>query len=471
MLRTIFAAFLGVCGLANAAYAGGFTAARFGGEHGHAAADHPTSLYFNPAGLSLGVGTRLYIEGLFVYRTAEYDRPEAAIDNPGGGTPDDAIDANAGTARLSNNIIAPFVGVVSDLGVPNLGVGLGLYAPFGGQAEWDQNPDFADNDMYPGAVDGVQRWAVIEGQQRALYVTLAGAYRLPGPRLSFGLGVNLVRLETDTIRARTVAGTDDLVAGTTLVEGRSLLDVTATTFSVGAGVIWQPIDALHVGLSYQSQPGFGEVELAGNLRNRFGNGPESDTAVIMTQSLPDIVRLAARYEATPEVELRLSADYQRWSVFDKQCVMEDSPDSDCALTATGGVGVGAQGVIVNIPRDWQDTYSVRGGVSFWVNPRLETTFGLAFDSNAVPDENIDPALMDMSKVVAGLGARMILGDGTFEITANVNEVFYFEREVDARDRDDMGDAIAPDSPSRNPDGGGVYNQNILLGSLALQANF
>src|SRR5687768_3661199 len=73
------------------AAAGGFSTARFGGEHGNAASDSVTSLYYNPAGIAMGdPGTHVYVEGLFAYRTVNYNRDPAAIDNPGDGTPTDA---------------------------------------------------------------------------------------------------------------------------------------------------------------------------------------------------------------------------------------------------------------------------------------------------------------------------------------------------------------------------------------------
>ena len=43
---------------------GGFAVARYGGEHGNPATEHPTAIYFNPAGLALGTGWRIYAEGI-----------------------------------------------------------------------------------------------------------------------------------------------------------------------------------------------------------------------------------------------------------------------------------------------------------------------------------------------------------------------------------------------------------------------
>ena len=72
---------------ASVAHAGGFSTARFGGERTHAASDQLGTIYYNPAGLAHGHGTRGLVEGLFAYRTASYDRDAGAIHNPGTGTP------------------------------------------------------------------------------------------------------------------------------------------------------------------------------------------------------------------------------------------------------------------------------------------------------------------------------------------------------------------------------------------------
>src|SRR5690606_32652194 len=188
LLRAVFS----VAVMAGTAHAGGFSTARFGGERTHAASDQLGTIYYNPAGLAYGSGTRGVIEGLFAYRTIEYTRPVGAIDSPDdpNGTPVDGVGANAGTATLANMLASPFVGFATDAGVEGLGIGVGVYVPFGGQAKWDRNEAFADDAMYPGAVDGPQRWAAIEGEQRSLYYTLAGAWRTKSGSFGIGAGLN-----------------------------------------------------------------------------------------------------------------------------------------------------------------------------------------------------------------------------------------------------------------------------------------
>ncbi|HKE20653.1 MAG TPA: outer membrane protein transport protein, partial [Kofleriaceae bacterium] len=288
--------FLSSLAAATEVRAGGFLTAHYAGEHGDVATDHPTALYFNPAGLALGSGWRIYAEGILAWRTVEYNRPEGAISNRidgegQTGTPENGVDANAGKAKLNNIIAAPFLGVVSDLGVPNLGVGVGAYVPFGGQADWDKDKSFADNQEFPGAYDGVQRWSAVNGSIRTLYVTAAGAYRLAGPRLAFGAGINFTESSVYTVRARNPQGTDDLVLPSgDPAEGRSMVDVSGFALAASAGVNWEPIDGLFVAASYQSQPGFGKANQSGTLNDKFGNAPAIQEDIRFEQELPDIYR-------------------------------------------------------------------------------------------------------------------------------------------------------------------------------------
>lgn len=465
----------------NAAEAGGFTVARYAGEHGHPATDSVTAIYFNPAGLALGSGWRIYAEGIFAFRTVEYDRPELAISNvldpgdTGAGTPVEAMDANSGKATLSNLIISPFLGAATDLGVPNLGVGIAFYAPFGGQAEWDKNEDYVGSTEYPGAEDGVQRWSTIEGELRSLYLTVAGAYRLPGPRLSFGAGVNFIRSNVETVRARTASGTDDLVTSTgTLVEGRSLIDVSGTAFSASVGVMWEPIERLWIGASYQAQPGFGNHTQSGTLTNKLGLTAVEESKIRLEQELPDVTRLGVRYQPMNQLELRLSGDYQRWSVFENQCFLDGSMPKDqttCALDENGAQVEGSMGVVVNIPRRWKDTYGVRAGASYWVIPQLEINGGANFDSSAVPDETIDVSLLDQNKLIVLAGVRYAVIPSTFVLGLTLNNVFYIKRTVAPRERDEDDMQIGFEPPSGVPDGAGVYTQNVFYVNLGAEYLF
>jgi len=451
--------------------AGGFSAARFGGEHGHPASDNPTVTYFNPAAMTLAEGHHIYVEGILVQRTASYFRTEGAIDHPGEGTPDDAIDANSGRATLSNIIASPFVGAVSDLGMPDVRVGASFSVPFGGQLAWDRNQAYVGNTDYPGAEDGVQRWHVIEASSRLLFMTAAGAYRIRPAKLSVGLSLNLIRGTLETVRARTPQATDDLVvAGTdTLLEGRSWLKASGWLFSVGLGVLYQPMPGLDVGLSYQSQPNFGEYGLKGTLTNRFNT--ISDTEAELRQSYPDTVRAGVRWRRGV-YEVRVSGDFTRWSVMDYQCLLQaDDPARKCAFNDDGSVdtAAGGAGIITSIPRDLNDTFGLRLGGSWWVRPEIEAFAGISYDSNAVPDETLESSLMDADKGLFSIGSRMQLLD-KLALTATFTHIAYARRSIDPRPRGGDGEPLIQ-GPSRNPDGAGNYRQRLELLTLGAEYVF
>ncbi|MCP4449557.1 MAG: hypothetical protein GY811_30125 [Myxococcales bacterium] len=464
-----------VAASAGSAYAGGFASARFGGEHGNPVTDNATAVYYNPAGLALGSGTRLFVEGLLIYRAAEYERPQGAINNIGdgeAGTPTEAVGGNSGTSSVSNILASPFVGVASDLGVKNLGVGFAIFAPFGGQASWDKNNDYKDNTIYPGAYDGVQRWATMDGSIKAVYASGAAAYRLPAQGLSFGASVSAVSQSVNTIRARTALGNDDLVAGDgNLSEGRSHVDVSGLSVAAGLGIVWDASESLRFGVSYQSQPGFGETTLEGDLNFKFGNSQSDTTAIAFTQSLPDVTRFGVSFQANEKLQLRLSGDYTRWSVMTNQCLM-DAADSgaDCSLNANGGAIDETQSVIVNIERNWEDTFGVRAGASYWLNSKTELAGGLAYDSTAVPDETMDPAFIDTNKVIGVFGGRFRLAESML-LNVSYTHVYYITREVDPRERDAMGNEIGFSAPSATPDQAGKYTQNIGLINLGMEYEF
>jgi len=445
---------------ATPAQAGGFSAQRFGGEQGTPVSANPTVTFYNPASMILAEGTHLYLEGVLAFRSLSYDRPTGAIDHLGAGTPTDAADANAGHASAGNLLASPFLGAITDLGMPDLRLGASFSVPYGGQVKWDQNTAFAGDQAYPGAVDGVQRWNIIEGESRLLYFTAAAAYRFRPARLTIGAAFNLIRTSLATVRARTPAGNDDLLTPSgELLEGRSLAEVAGWTYSVAAGLLYEASPSLALGLSYQSQPGFGEFGMNGTLTNRFNTTSESD--VEMRQAYPDIVRAGLRWRRG-RYQLQLSADYTRWSVMKDQCLLTRAdPARKCAFLDDGSVDIaaGGAGVVTVVQRDLRDTYGGRIGGSYWLKPAIEGFAGVAWDRGAVPLHTMEASLSDANKVLASAGVRWEALCQRLWLTGTFLHVQYASRTSQPRPRDGSGEPLIQ-PPSRNPDGAGTYSQHI-----------
>lgn len=478
--------------LAGTAHASGLGAARFGGEHGHPTTDNPTAIYYNPAGIALKPGKfRLLVDGTMAGRWASYTRPEGAIsDTMNGGTPADGVAANSGTAKLSNFLISPFIGATSDFGTKIFSAGAAVYFPFGGQAVWGQNSQYANNKAYPGAHDGVQRWYTIDGKIRSMYITGAMAFNIPQIGLSIGVTGSAIRSETDTIRARNADGSDDLLDPTfgSRKEGRSWLKASGWQAGFSVGAIWNWQQRLWVGASYTSQPNVvGGMTLKGSLSNALASPMAPNVAPAeLTQTLPDIIRLGFRVRPTDRVELRLFADYTRWSVFDKQCVLNatvekrgcDFEGAGTALSKPEDFGADGKdpdgdgplasptnGTIQHLPRFWKDAGGVRAGASYWFTPQVESYVGLGYDSSAVRPQTLDAALMDMNKMSFSIGTRWQIIKN-LAIALTITDIAYFK--VDTKGKNILN-KFKP--PTRQADANGVYKQNILVGNLFFDVSF
>ncbi|MCA9513915.1 MAG: outer membrane protein transport protein [Myxococcales bacterium] len=463
--------------LSPPAQASGLLAVRFGGEHGHPTTSNPTAIYFNPAGMSLMGGTRLMLDGTFAWRSLTYTRDPGAIDNVladpnvGTGTPEgDGVAANSGEGHLFNLVGSPFAAIVTDFGVEGLGVGLGFYVPFGGSSSFDQ---VDASDAFPGAKDGPQRWWAIDGTLRALYFTGAVSYRFPDLRLSVGAGLNVVLTQMATVRARNSDGTDHLVSNGTIQEGRALIDVSSVDVAISAGIIWEPVDGFYLGLSYQSQPGFGTSKLTGDTTLVFGATPSA--AVEPTPSefyngWPDVWRLGGRYTVPKAWEVRLFGELARWSSMYEHCLLNST------ITPRACKGDPPPGKIVLVPRRWEDTFALRAGGSYWVSDAVELYLGAGWDGNAIPDSTVDPGLYDNDKVSVAVGGRFSLLDESLIVSVTYTQLFYPDRTVAPRQHlpgATTGDiaSLGFSAPERDPDAAGKYEHAIGVLDVSVEARF
>jgi long-chain fatty acid transport protein len=437
------------------ARAAGFAAARFGGEHGTVVTTNPTALYFNPAGIAFSEGTHIFADGTLALRSATWEHaasPNDPTDPPG------AEGQGSGKASLFNVFGGPMLGATTKLG--NLAFGASLSVPFGGRASWDKNDAFANNTMFPLAVDGIQRWHGIDGALTFIYLTAGAAYRI-GP-LAIGVTGNLVLSSIKSLQAKGFAGQGKPEPNN---EGRAEVDVSGTHGSFGLGGMFEALpNRLWLGASYQAQPGLGPQVLTGTLTNVY-LGSSAPFPVRFNQALPDIVRLGARYRPSETLELRAFGDFTRWSVMKTQCVVLDQNDYQCLVNPDGSDASGHGAVLQNLRRHWKDTFGIRGGVSQWLKPTVELFAGLGFETAAVPDETLDPALGDANNVSAALGARFGVIPSLF-VAGSYTHIQFF-----GRDNTGKSQLAQPSFPTSRPDGGGKYTQWIGLFNVNAELQF
>ncbi len=455
------------------AAASGLSTARFGGEHGHPTTDNPTAIYYNPAGIGLSEGINVFVDGNLAWRIATYERPavcppttepsacDATPSNNEYGEASDAIGANYGKAALTNVVAAPMVGATANIPLGSdyrLGFGAGFFVPFGGTSSWDRNEAFDDHPRFPGARDGVNRWWSIDGTLRSMFLSGALSFSIH-ELVHLGLSGGVAFSEVNTVRAKVLDNSNNLAR-----EGRAWVDASDVNAHLGLGIVVTPFknDELRLGLSYQMPVGFGGITMEGTLSIHDGTpGGVSESEVELHHVWPDVFRLGAAYKPLTELELRLFGDVTRWSLFEDQCITAVGAEA-----CRDGDGNLAPEVILNIPRDWDVGVSVRAGASYWVHDDVELFLGVGYDSNAVPDETLEPALTDFDDVSVALGARLRATDW-WALAISYTQIFYVPRDTTSTSKT----AAPPDPKSLGPDAGGTYQQALGFANLNMQFSF
>ncbi len=452
-----------VAGFATSALASGIATAHFGGEHGTPTTDNPTAIYYNPAGLadrdpdakSTPFEFHFYADADLAWHTQSWTHALSKSDSP---IPQGAEGGNTGEAKLLNFVAAPMAGVNFKIG--DFAVGAGFFVPFGGQASWSKNQKFANSKTFAGPYDGVQRWQVIDGEIKSVYVSVGAAYDI-AKRVSIGAAFNLVNSDVKQNRARVTDGSNDIG-----IEGRSYLDVSSWNAAFGLGVLGEIVPRkLWLGVSYQSQPGVvGNMVLKGTLQNNFA-GAKSKDPVKLFQEMPAVYRFGVRARPVDKVELRFSADLIDWSVFKNQCITTDKA-TDCTVNKDGSATKGENPVpLQNIVRDWGPAFGARISASYWIKEEIELFGGFGYDSNAVPSSTLEPALVDFHDFSPAIGAHFAIGKhfGT--------EISYTQFIYVPRDTTGLSQTANYQSPSKTPDSGGKYTQALGVTQVAIDVGF
>jgi len=446
-------------GWAAPAYAGAFATARYTGEHGHPLTENATSIYWNPGAMTRGPrGTRGLLDVNIAFRRVTYFHQVAPTDD----VPANAPEANVGRAELFNVFGAPTLGLIlkpsEDFAIGGL-----IHGPFGGMLQFSQNEKFENNPNYAGPVDGPQRWHAITGALASVYFSAGAAYRF-APELSVGVALNLIRSSVETLIARNANGTNDVAT-----EGRASLNVSGWQWSFAAGVMSEVVkDQLWLGASYQAQPNVsGGMVLEGKQRTSLISGePPEEIDANLHQTYPDIIRLGMAYRPEPMVEFRLFGAYERWSVTTDQCVT--AAGANCVLDDKGAtIPDTGSNVVLNAKRDWNDTFGVRGGFSYWTKPdrSLEIFGGLGYDSNAVPDATLEVSVPDSDRLAASAGLRFALGKTT-HLAGSYTHLQYV-----GRDNTGKSELAELGGQSKFPDAGGVYNSWIGIVNANIEVGF
>ncbi|HKL18232.1 MAG TPA: OmpP1/FadL family transporter [Halalkalibaculum sp.] len=330
-------------------------------------ADHVTTIYYNPAGLS-------GLEGIQISAGATVIAPRTSFRN---------LSPLASEGEKFNmkkqEFLAPnFFGSyqVAD----GFTVGVGVYAPFGLGTEWEQN--------------WVGRGESIEANIRTLFANPAIGYELPdfgigeiklgaGLQVAFFGEVSLSR----AIRQFTPEASFSL-------DG----ELNEPAFGFNAGILYSPIEDLTLGFTYRSEVKT-EFEGTGSFRDLPGRVlvPVEGSAEI---DLP--ASWVAAVNVKPMEGLTVEADYVwwGWSSYDELRIEFNEPVPVLGITETVS------------ERNYEDSWQIRVGAEYSELPLeiLTVRAGIAYDKNPIKEEYVDPTLPDANRWLFSGGVTLTVTD-------------------------------------------------------------
>ena len=346
---------LALTGCATLAHAAGFAlieqnASGLGNAYaGQAAsAQDASTIFFNPAGMTLLPDNQLVLAGSLIKPQAEFTGTVSpAI--VGGGDGGDAGDL----AFVPNAYFAYRVS-------PDIHVGVGLNAPFGLKTEYDST--------WKG------RTQAIKSELKTINLNPAIAWQA-SESLSLGAGLSIQYTEATLSNSANGAG---------------IATVSGDDYGWGfnLGLLWQPSDATRVGLAYRSEVDYalkGDVEFS---VASVANGP-----ITADTTLPDSASLSLFHALTPKWDLLADVTWTGWRDFKELRIVRNS-----------GVTLGLT------PENWSDSYRYSLGMNYHLNDKLTLRGGAAYDETPVSDMYRTARIPDEDRTWLAFGAQYRLSD-------------------------------------------------------------
>jgi long-chain fatty acid transport protein len=341
---------LALAGCASFAHAAGFAlieqnASGLGNAYAGAAAvaEDASTIYFNPAGMTLLPDRQWVIAGHLIKPKAEFSGTVSAPFPVTGGEGGDA----GGWALVPNAYFAFRL-------TPDVHLGVGLNSPFGLKTEYDS--------------DWIGRYQAIKSELKTININPSLAYKV-SDSLSVGAGLNIQWVEA-TLTNRIP------------VLGQPLVTIKGDDYGWGynLGALWQVTPATRVGLSYRSEVDYTLDGTASTSDPVVFNGP-----VTADVTLPDSASLSLFHKVSPSWDLLADVTWTGWSDFD-----------DLPIKGT---------VNKTTPENWENILRYSLGATWHMSDKLSLRGGVAYDEAPVSDIDRTPRIPDGARTWIAFGGQ------------------------------------------------------------------
>jgi long-chain fatty acid transport protein len=428
-----------------------------------AGADDLGAIAYNIAGV-YDAGGQFLFDGSWVNFNSEYTR-QAIVRQ---------IDPNTGEevgkflqTYPQVNGTTPFLPIptvaVSFQPHPQWVVTFGAWAPYAGLPS------------YPEAVNGKaapQRYSLLSLNGSVLAFLGAGAAFAPSKKWRIGLEAGVLAgtfqstvVFSGCVPERFFCATED--PDWDVLAELKAVPIIAPTGQLG--VIAIPHPKVRLGLSFQL-PVF--VRAGATIRTRlpstavFQKASQEGQAADIAFDLPWNLRAGVEVRPIENLRLEVAGSYEAWGMHDKISV---SPKG----IALKNIAAFPENYFIpplDLPRNFQDTGSVRAGAEYSLDAlgqKWDGRAGVSYESSAVPTDYLHVLTFDSDKVSASVGLSLHVGKVRFD--AVYAHIFLFDRFVDPATAKIAQVSPVVANPSKNPDyiNGGFYSARADIVGLGI----
>ncbi len=368
MVLAIASALGGTSGMASAA---GFalieqSGSGMGNAFAGAAAtgEDASTVFFNPAGMSLIGGPQIAAGGHVIGLKAEFSGTATRPAALGGGAATGGQGGDAGGAALVPNFY--FVMPIGD----SMRFGVGVNAPFGLATEYDE--------------DWIGRFQGIKSELMTININPSISFKV-SEMFSVGAGVNYQRLDAELTNAVVLA------AGQT---GRAKLEADDDGWGWNAGILFQPTASTKIGFSYRSTIDYkldGDISVSSDTGAAAAQAAAASGSATADLTMPDSFSLSLAQALNDRIELLADVTFTRWSEINRINIVNP-----------------ANGTLRDsLVLDFDDTYRYSIGVNYKLDDDWKLKAGLAYDETPVKGASSRTVrLPDNDRTWLSLGAQM-----------------------------------------------------------------
>jgi len=410
---------------------------------GSAIADDPSTVVFNPAGMSRLHGTQLLAAGHYISPNADFTNNGST---DGLGNPLTGRNADAGV-----DAIVPNIYLVSELN-DQWHFGLALHSPFGLTTEYDD--------------DWVGRYHALNSAMTTINFTPSVAYR-HSDKLSFGMGITAQYADVElgsAIDFGTLCLTQELTAalpagicssvGLFPQQSDGFVDITGSGWSYGwnIGMLFTPSERQRFGFAYRAEvkqdiEGRADFTVPTEAEFLTASGAFVDTDASSEVTLPASASFSYWQQVSDRVALMADATWTNWSVFDELRISFANPYQPDSVTS----------------EKWQDTWRYALGMNYTLNDDIILRTGVAMDQGPVSsDEYRTARIPDGDRTWLSFGLHYRISD-SFQLDTAYTHIFI----------DDViiNNTLESSIPTLQSTLKGSYESSVNMLSLQLTHNF